>query len=83
MLCVAGSRALLEYYGMAAAAGTNDDGSVVCRPAKKCGTLALCAMYLTACGTAYGLPYAYTGASRPRPAPRCVVAPFWRSERRR
>jgi len=56
---VAGSRALLEYYGMAAAAGSGADGSVVCRPAKKCGTLALCAMYLSACGTAYGLPHAY------------------------
>jgi len=35
------------------------------RPARKCGTVALCAMYLTACGTAYGLPFAYTDCVLP------------------
>mmetsp|Transcript_2809 Transcript_2809/g.4001 ORF Transcript_2809/g.4001 Transcript_2809/m.4001 type:complete len:469 (+) Transcript_2809:103-1509(+) len=58
VLCVAGARAQREYYDMAAQANQ-------CRPAKKIGTVALCAMYLTACGTAYGLPFAYTDSVLP------------------
>ncbi|EKX37080.1 hypothetical protein GUITHDRAFT_78510 [Guillardia theta CCMP2712] len=56
---VAGSRALLEYYGMAERASNE------CKPAKKCGTVVLWSMYMTACGTAYGLPFAYTDCVLP------------------
>jgi phosphatidate cytidylyltransferase len=55
-----GSKAILEYYALAVEANQGD-----CRPAKKCGTFALCAMIATACGTAYGLPFAYTDCVLP------------------
>lgn len=58
VLGVCGSRALREYYDMAALANK-------CRPARKCGTAALWLMYVTACGTAYGLPFAFTDAVLP------------------
>jgi len=55
---VAGWRALLEYYNMAQQANE-------CRPAKRCGIVATMTMYLTACGTAYGLPFAYADCVLP------------------
>ena len=60
VLCLCGSRALREYYDMAEAAQPEQ-----CKPARKCGTAALCLMYLTACGAAYGLPLAYSDAVLP------------------
>ena len=47
------------------------------RPAKKCGTIALWCMYVTAAGTAYGLPFAYTDAVLPTGAPYIKKKPSW------
>jgi len=58
VLAWVGSKGLLEYYNLAQA-------SQDCRPAKKCGVTTLGLMMITACGTAYGLPFAYTDCVLP------------------